>query len=136
AGEAVAEAEVVHWGIDLGMFPIKPDHDGQLKMLFVGQIVPHKGLDTAVEALTSLKARKGHSSLKLSIAGGSVVPDYVAALRAKVGALGLEDNVDFLGELPHEQLPEIYRQHDILLFPSFCDEGLGMSMLEAMASGL
>jgi glycosyltransferase involved in cell wall biosynthesis len=136
AGEPVAGAEVVHWGIDLQMFPAKPEHDSPFKLLFVGQIVWHKGLDTALEALTNLKAREGYSSLKLSIVGGSVFPEYVAALRAKVDALGLGDNVEFLGELPHEQLPEIYRQHDILLFPSFVDEGLGMSMLEAMASGL
>jgi glycosyltransferase involved in cell wall biosynthesis len=136
AGQPVAEAEVVHWGIDLEMFPVKPDHNGPLKLLFVGQIVWHKGLDTAIEALANLKAREGYSSLKLSIVGGSVFPDYVIALRAKARALGLEDNVEFLGELPHEQLPEIYHQHDILLFPSFVDEGLGMSMLEAMASGL
>jgi glycogen(starch) synthase len=136
AGESVAEADVVNWGIDLGMFPVKPDHDGPLKMLFVGQLVFHKGLHTAVEALAKVKARNGYGPLRLSIVGGSVTPDYVTDVRAKVRALGLEDNVEFLGQFPREQLPQIYRRHDILLFPSICDEGLGMSMLEAMASGL
>ncbi len=44
--------------------------------------------------------------------------------------------MEFVGAVPRERLPQLYREHDILLFPSLIDEGLGMSILEAMASGL
>lgn len=136
AGEPVAEAEVLHWGIDLEKFPFKPDIGAPLRLLFVGQVVPHKGLDTAVEALRILMQKDGCPSLNLTIVGGSVYPKYVSELRDKVRSLGLEGNVEFVGEVPHQELPQIYREHDILLFPSLCDEGLGISILEAMASGL
>jgi glycosyltransferase involved in cell wall biosynthesis len=41
----------------------------------------------------------------------------------------------FLGKCPHEELPGIFRQCDVFVFPSFC-EGFGLVLLEALASGL
>ena len=136
AGEPVGGADVLHWGIDLEMFPFKTKTDAALRLLFVGQVVPHKGLDTAIEALRILVQNNKCDSLRLTIVGGSVYPHYVAELRARVVSLGLEKNVEFVGAVARERLPQLYREHDILLFPSLVDEGLGMSILEAMASGL
>ena len=136
AGEPVEDAEVLYWGIELEKHSFKPDAGLPRRMLCVGQVVPHKGLDTALEALEALVREQGCASLKLSIVGGSIYPDYVSALREKVRSLGLEKNVNFMGEVPREDLPSIYREHDLFLFPSLIDEGLGLSILEAMASGL
>ena len=136
AGEPVGRADVLHWGIDLDMFTFKPKSDAPVRLLFVGQVVPHKGLDTAIEALRILVQDDKCLSLRLTIVGGSVYPHYVSELRARVVSLGLDGNVDFVGEVARERLPQFYREHDILLFPSLVDEGLGMSILEAMASGL
>ena len=136
AGEPVANADVLHWGVQIQKFPFKMHSNVPSRLLFVGQVIYHKGLDTAVEALQLLVQKEGCESLKLTIVGGSVFPEYVAQLRAKVTSLGLDENVEFVGPVPQEQLPQLYRQHDILLFPSLIDEGLGMSLLEAMASGL
>ena len=136
AGGLVEEGEVLYWGIDLKKHTFKSEANLPRRLLCVGQVVPHKGLDTVIEALGILVREEGGAALKLSIAGGSVCPDYVAALREKVGSLGLGENVHFIGKVPREQLPALYRQHDIFLFPSLIDEGLGLSILEAMASGL
>jgi glycosyltransferase involved in cell wall biosynthesis len=135
-GEPVSKPEVLHWGVDLERFCFKPSTDAPPRLLFVGQVVPHKGLDTAIEALRILIRGNGPDWLTLTVVGGSVYPSYVSELREKVGALGLEGNIKFVGSVPYETLPQIYRAHDILLFPSLVDEGLGMSILEAMASGL
>ena len=136
AGEPVAKAEVLHWGVDLGKFPFKPNGGMPPRMLCVGQVVPHKGLDTAVEALRILARREECGSLKLTIAGGSVYPDYISQLRETVRLFGLEGKVEFVGAIPREELSRLYREHDILLFPSVIDEGLGLSIVEAMAAGL
>jgi glycosyltransferase involved in cell wall biosynthesis len=49
--------------------------------------------------------------------------------------LGLAEQVDWLPWQPHEQMPAIYRDHDIFLFPSLHDSG-GFVVLEAMKEGL
>jgi glycosyltransferase involved in cell wall biosynthesis len=42
----------------------------------------------------------------------------------------------FLGRVPREELPAVYRAHDVLAFPSTWREPFGLTHLEAMASGL
>jgi glycogen(starch) synthase len=136
AGEAVANADVVYWGVDVEQFPRKCNGDGVKRLLFVGQVVQQKGVHTAVEALRTLVRDRGHSLLKLTIIGGSIIPEYVLELRQTVRSHGLQENVEFVGPLPRERLPEVYRTHDVLLLPSIVDEGLGLTILEGMAAGL
>jgi glycosyltransferase involved in cell wall biosynthesis len=40
-----------------------------------------------------------------------------------------------MGHVPHNALPEIYRTHDLFVFPSTWAEPFGLTHLEAMASG-
>ena len=47
---------------------------------------------------------------------------------------GLRDSVRFLGYVPREHVPTLYRNAACLVFPSLF-EGFGMPVLEAMASG-
>lgn len=136
AGESVANADVLYWGIDLEQFQRKDKGDGVKRLLFVGQVVHQKGVHTAVEALRVLVQDHGHTLLKLTIVGGSIIPEDVLELHRTVESHGLKDNVVFVGPLFRERLPEVYRAHDVLLFPSIVDEGLGLTILEGMASGL
>ena len=43
--------------------------------------------------------------------------------------------LEFIGKRPHEELPDLLRECDVLVLPSFC-EGFGLVLLEALASGL
>src|SRR5262249_16275023 len=82
-------------------------------------------------------AGRGVTGVKLSIAGVPSYPfEYSDRLRELVDSRALARNVNFLGEIPNSQIPEIYRQHDVLVFPSIGDEGFPVSILEAMACGL
>jgi glycosyltransferase involved in cell wall biosynthesis len=56
-------------------------------------------------------------------------------LMARAQQLGVASHVEFLSPVSHEQLPEFYRQADIYVSASRSD-GLCVSLLEAMASGL
>jgi glycosyltransferase involved in cell wall biosynthesis len=136
AGEQVGDAQVIHWGIEMDEFPYK-SHDAQPhRLLLVGQLGAHKGVHTAVEALRILVRDQSRSSLRLTLVGSSSSAEYESQLRGMVREWGLAENVEFAGFVPHERLPEVFRAHDVLLFPSVCDEGLGITILEAMASGL
>src|SRR5262249_14525145 len=53
-----------------------------------------------------------------------------------VNLYDLKSNVHFAGARSRELLPNVYREHDILLFPSELDEALAITPLEAMGCGL
>lgn len=136
ADKPVKDAEVVRWGIDIQQFSFKPNTGDVNRLLFVGQVAPHKAVHTAVEALRILVYEYELTATTLTIAGGSVFPAYVAEIRETIRANKLEDHVRMVGHVPHEALPELYRDHDVLIFPSVCDEGLPNTIIEAFACGL
>jgi glycosyltransferase involved in cell wall biosynthesis len=104
-----------------------------MRVLYAGQITPDRGLLTAVEALAGLESDV-RSRLTLSVAGDGPV-DYVRRVREKVHACGLDDRVVFLGKVPYEEMPMVFRRHDVLVFPSMREEGLPLTMVEAMLAG-
>lgn len=135
-GKPVATAKVIHWGINSNQFPYKETANNPKRLLYVGQIVRHKGVHTAIEAMKILVKEYGYSSVRLTLAGGSEVPDYLSYIQNQVRSYGLEDNCFFAGFVPRDGLPRIYQEHDILLFPSVWDEPFGIVLLEAMSCGL
>jgi glycogen(starch) synthase len=134
-GKPVADAQVIHWGVDLQKFRYRETSKCSERLLYVGHIAPHKGVHTAIEAL-KLLVQAGHESATLTIAGGSIIPEYEAQVRQIVSSSQLEKQVSFTGQLPREQLPSIYQEHDVLIFPSIGDEPFSITVVEAMASGL
>jgi glycosyltransferase involved in cell wall biosynthesis len=141
SGEAVRGSTVVHWGVDTNRFAYRNEDRRDAfarrpRLLYAGQVVPSKGVDTAIEACRLLVHIHGIPGVALTIAGGSVRPDYVERLQATVRQAGLADHVRFTGRLAREQMPALYRAHDVLVFPSVWAEPFSITVLEAMASGL
>lgn len=130
---SVADAEVIHWGIDVERFPFNRVTHSPTRLLYVGQLTSLKGVHTAVEALKLLVKDPSHRSTLLTIVGG---PDYDDRIHRLVSSLGLESNVRFTGLISRDRLPVLYRNHDILLFPSVWDEPFSIALLEGMSSGL
>ncbi|MDO8463528.1 MAG: glycosyltransferase [bacterium] len=101
-----------------------------LETLFVG------GLDTAhafkgVHVLLQAIAQTDNVSLRI-VGDGNLRTQYEAQARA----LGVADRVVFLGAVSDEELPEVYRRADALVFPSTSQsEAFGLVALEAMACG-
>ena len=58
-----------------------------------------------------------------------------AELRQSLDERNLRDDVTLLGRREGDEMPEIYRQHDVFVSASM-QEGMSNAMLEAMASGL
>src|SRR3990170_2613371 len=66
AGRCLADASVIHWGVDLSRFPFAPVQPHEIrKLLFVGQVAPHKGVHTAIEAVKVLIERYNHANVEL-----------------------------------------------------------------------
>ena len=81
-------------------------------LIFVGRLVPKKGVEHLLEALAIL--RPTYPELSLEIVGHGPL---LNALVAKTKALALDDRVRFTGPVPHEQLAERYQSADLAVFP-------------------
>ncbi len=105
-----------------------PDaHPGQgTRLLFVGRLMPQKGLDLLLEALAAMRHRVG-----LDIIGDGPIRGHLEAL---AGELGVADVVTWHGAQPQSALPPWYRRALALVVPSH-DEGLGLVAVEAMLCG-
>ena len=137
AGRRVEHGEVVHWGVDTARFapsPRQPDRR-RTRLLYVGQLTPHKGVHTAIDAAARLHMH-GQAGVSLTIAGAPHDAAYAERLRAQVAASPLRDAITFLGAQSRDRIQEIYREHDSLSFPSCWDEPFAITPLEAMAAGL
>jgi len=100
------------------------------RLLYVGILTPRKGLLDLIDASTRLRAQG--LAHELWVVGGT--PDEGAAAESTVrSAAGPE--VRFLGQVPHSELPAIYRQADLFCLPSWW-EAMPLTVLEAMAAGL
>ena len=119
--------DVIPNGVDTDTFSPRPDTPRQkapFKLLYVGRLIPRKGLAVLLRALT------GVEGLSLTIVGAGPEQEALAATARKAGI-----PVAFTGEVDHQELPGIYRDHDAFVLPSR-NEGMSNTLLEAMASGL
>ena len=105
---------------------------GPLALLFVGSLIPRKGLQTLIAALASLASDNWH----LTVVGNRERDArYEAALKKQVAAGGLEGRISFTGEIGDADLVSFFRTSQVLTVPSFL-EGFGIVYLEAMGFGL
>lgn len=103
------------------------DLAGRRYLLFVGRIVPEKGLDYLVDAYKSLE-----TELPLIIAGGSShTTDYETSIKAKASD---DPRIRFVGHVEGEQLRFLFSNAYIYILPSEM-EGMPVSLLEAMSYG-
>ncbi len=110
---------------------IEKYRDGKLNILYVGRLEERKGVHLALEAISILA--KTHDSFRFIIGGDGPWKDKLAA-QAK--DLGIDKITEFIGRVPQEDLPALYRTCHIGLFLSTKNESFGIVPLEAMASGL
>lgn len=101
-----------------------------VQVLFMGAVGRRKGVYQLIEALAQVKAA-GQVQVMLKI-GGSGEVDQCRALAQQ---LGVERDVQFLGWVGSDQRDALLSEADIFVLPSF-NEGLPMSLLEAMAAGV
>lgn len=108
---------------------------GDPVILFVGRIDPIKGIDVLLDALCGLRREMWLTAPpRLLLVGGGEGEPAFEQLIERVAAQNLLHQIDFIGSVPHEQLPVYYRAADVVAVPSFY-ESFGLVAVEAMACG-
>ncbi len=123
---------VINNGIDIETFypgPARPPAR-PVKVLTVCRLISRKRIDLLIETVDNAKAIG--VDIQLNIAGEGNLMAELKKLTEKVGA---GERVNFMGRVPTEQMPQLYRDNDIFVMSS-AHEGMSNAMLEAMASGL
>lgn len=139
AGALPHGARVIYNGIDPQPFleaaNMRAASQDTASLVYVGGLAKHKGVHTAIKAISLLKSQGKADGLHLTIIG-SGHPDYEELLKQHVGVLGLAKNVLFRGRVPRSKIAEILADQDIFLFTSVYEEPMARTVMEAMAVGL
>ena len=137
-GVIAARTHVVINGVDAGLFHFgaRSEALGRLRLasappiiLFVGNLIPIKGVDTLINACGKLAADK--IAFSCYVVGQGPLKSH---LDHQIRAAELIDRVKLLGPKPHNQLPDWYRAANVLVLPSH-SEGMPNVLLEAAACG-
>ena len=131
AGFDVMHGAVIYCPVDTRKFTgaARSQNEPCRKLLWVGRLAEDKGIFTALKAMKALPPNFG---VHLNVFGGGDAP-YVVKLQNFVNEHRLP--VSFQKAAMHE-MPQVYRDHDALLFTSEWAEPFVLTPLEAMASGL
>jgi glycosyltransferase involved in cell wall biosynthesis len=132
-----SRTSVIPCGVDLAQFtpdgPSAPRSAGH-RMVSVGRLVPRKGFDTAITALTSLP------DTELILVGGPDDGDVAddpegRRLLALAAELGVRDRLHLLGQVPRTRMAPLLRSADVVVCTPWY-EPFGITPLEAMACGV
>lgn len=104
-------------------------------VLFVGRLVPEKGLAVLVDALPPLAER--HPEVVLAVVGDG--PE-ASTLAERAHARGVAGRIRLVGRLPNDELPAVYQAADVVAVPSLPaaagSEPWAVVVNEAMAAGV
>jgi len=120
---------VVHNGVNTQLFrPGGTQPNGRPTVLFVGRLVHNKGPQTLIEAVP--RVLRSHPNCVFLLAG---IGPLRQALESRARKMGVSEAVEFLGV--RDDVPQLMRRSSVFVRPSSL-EGLPLTVLEAMASGL
>jgi glycosyltransferase involved in cell wall biosynthesis len=129
-----ASAHVIGGGVDVQKFSPVSRPPSSREVLFVGRLLPHKGVDDLITALPD--------GMSLRVVG----PDADADTKARLAALADGKDVTFLHRLDDNALVREYRRALCVVLPSVyrtadgretrVPELLGQTLLEGMACGI
>ncbi len=143
----LARREFIGWGIDetrirflpysVAGFPPpggpalspSPRESGATRFVFVGQLIPRKGIDVLLKAMRLVHDR--HPRARLELAGSDPSRGTYPALARE---LGLDAVVRFTGTVPANEVGNVIARSDVLILPARHD-GWGVVLNEAASAG-
>jgi glycosyltransferase involved in cell wall biosynthesis len=105
---------------------------------YLARIVPDKGLDRLIDAYRQLREERGMPAVRLEIAGPLPAEhrDYFAGIERRLHDWGYAGDYRYHGALSRTAKVAFYAQLDAFSVPAATREPKGLSVLEAMASGV
>ncbi|MDJ0616376.1 MAG: glycosyltransferase family 4 protein [Calothrix sp. MO_192.B10] len=101
----------------------------ELQLLWVGKVIPRKGLPLTFEALSKVSPS---IPFKLTILGRGSLDHYIPKW---IKEYGLEGKVEYRGHIPWTEVKKAYLDSDVFIFNSLRDSS-GAQLLEAMSQAL
>ncbi|MDQ7997149.1 MAG: glycosyltransferase [Luteibacter sp.] len=132
----VARIETIPMGVDVARFGADETvARSTSELLFVGRLVPKKGLNYLLDAMPAIIERRPDVTLR--IVGFGPESD---ALRRQAIQLGLAHKVVFAGAVAQTELPRFYGSAALFVAPFVRDvsgdqEGLPIALMEAVSMG-
>jgi glycosyltransferase involved in cell wall biosynthesis len=93
-------------------------------VLFVGRLVPEKGISELLEASKELE-----KNIVIAIAGAGPLESLITDHSSQF------TNLQFLGKVEQDKLPDYYNAADVVIVPSTHEEGFGRVIIESLACG-
>lgn len=134
---------IIPHGIDLDTYTPPSDKaeawgklgfPGKYGIGIFGRVRPSKGIDLLVDGAIPVLEKHGDATVVIC---GETTPkfqSYEQELKDKIKRAGLEDRFLFIGKRPFSELPKLFQGMSIVTALSR-NEGFGLTVLEAMASG-
>lgn len=107
-----------------------PFDKSKTNIIYVGRLAPEKGVDTLLSAVNEMD---GKNNLMLHIVGDGREKERLIKLSKEYK---LENNVLFYGWIDKDRLNTLYHCSDLFVHPARWAEPLGLTIPEAMATGL
>lgn len=107
---------------------VRPKSGPCFSALWVGRLLPRKGVEILLNTVKLLKGENFH----LTMAGDGPLREKTLAF---IRDNGLEDHIHFVGYVDQRAILEYYRAADLLLFFSYRDS-TGLQIMEAFSQGV
>lgn len=121
--------ELIYNGVDTQKFyQHKRTYNKPAKLIYVGRLVEEKGVQVILQGLSHLPKEIAYT---FNIVGDG---PYRESLEVMVKEFNLEEKVEFLGNCLN--VPELLIESDFFIHLPVYEEGFGITIIEAMASGL
>jgi glycosyltransferase involved in cell wall biosynthesis len=132
AGVSLQRIELIPNGVELNSPAAQRDYKlgGTVTLVFVGRLVPQKGLDILLPAFQQVVSNQPHLQWRLWLLGDGVMR---AELETLAQQFGITEHVKFWGKV--NAVSDYLVQADIFVLPSRA-EGMSNALLEAMGHGL
>lgn len=104
-------------------------------IIYVSRIEPYKNQLTVIQVIANLRAKTGWP-LKLVLAGLATDQFYFLQMQQLIEKCNHPEKwIQYMGSVPYQHLPEVYKKGDLAVFASTC-ENMPIILLEKMAAGL